>query len=101
MHEPSDTCEISFTLRNMPGAKPAASAIDPMRLDLFNQIRAESMKTAETTALPARPIAASQLSRKRRIISGASLLISGVAGQKTASFLGRIGRSAGLLSRGS
>jgi SAM-dependent methyltransferase len=100
MHEPSDTCEISFTLRNMPGAKPSASAVDPMRLDLFEQIRDESMKTAEAPTLRAQPIAGPQLSRKQRIVSGASLLISGIAGQRAASFLGRLGRSTGLLNRG-
>ena len=102
MHEPSDTCEISFTLRNMPGPKPSAEAVDSMRLDLIQQARNESMKTAEPPVQIVPPVAPPpRLSRKARIATGTNLLISGLAGRKTAAFLSRLVRSVGFHSQSS
>lgn len=97
MQEPSDTCEISFTLRNSPSPKPAEFAVDSMRMTLLKKIFAESTKTAEAPAPVPGPQQPQILSRKQQIRSGAALVVRGVAGQKAASVIGRIGRSIGFL----
>lgn len=98
LNEPSDTCEISFTLRNTPGPKVASSSLDASRIKLLNQIHEES-KISATPSSTARSSsnATEHLSKKRKIIRGSHLLIDGLMGAKFASIAARLANSVGLI----